>query len=571
MNLRKTINIFECKNSKKQVPNSHNFIKKVILTTCSFVHTMLCSISGQSPTDPVISRKSGHLFERSLIEKSILENGLCPLSGQPLSVDDLMSVQSNKAIRPRNVATASIPGLLSTFQNEWDEVMLEVFTLKQHLDSTRKELSQALYQHDAACRVIARLMRERDEARAMLTNGGGAAQTNGNLPPPPPTSSGNSMDVESSNSNESASITMGASWNEHVKLISSKSLELSEERKKRPKKIPETTRASDTLSNMEVKNTFSPHKKSSSSAGITSIAYNISNNIIASGGIDKDIHVTSMEDGNSIAKAANSHKKSVTCLAFHHHNNNDKSFLLSGSSDNTIKLWSIPSSSNSNSKTVPKMTSVASFDHHEGAISALKTHPVDNIAVSFSYDGSFSLLDLESKDVTLHINDDSNNEQFQYLCGAVHPDAIMLGGGTNQGVLKIWDIRQKTVAVNLTDHSKKGLTAVDFSNNGYHVGTGDAEGVYRIWDLRKLKCLNTDTISKDYSSINSIKFDDYGSYVAVGGCGNNGSDVHIYHSKEGKLLANLSDHSEEVTGVLWGPNASFLASCSKDNSVKVWK
>ena len=99
---------------------------------------MQCVISGQSPTDPVISRKSGYLFERRLVEKCILENGLCPVSGEPLSVDDLIPVQSNKAVRPRNVSSASIPGLLATFQNEWDEVMLEVFTLKQHLDTTKK-------------------------------------------------------------------------------------------------------------------------------------------------------------------------------------------------------------------------------------------------------------------------------------------------------------------------------------------------------------------------------------------------------------------------------------------------
>jgi len=63
------------------------------------------------------------------------------------------------------VNASSIPGLITIFQNEWDGLMLEVYNLKQNLEQVRQELSHALYQHDAACRVIARLMKERDEAR----------------------------------------------------------------------------------------------------------------------------------------------------------------------------------------------------------------------------------------------------------------------------------------------------------------------------------------------------------------------------------------------------------------------
>jgi pre-mRNA-processing factor 19 len=125
----------------------------------------------------------GNVYEKRLIEAYISEHGAEPTTGEALSVEDLISLKSAHAVTPRPPQMTSIPAMLSLFQNEWDALALQTYTLQQNLKQTRQELSVALYQNDAAVRVIAQLTKERDEARASLAkinvSRGGNVSSNG--------------------------------------------------------------------------------------------------------------------------------------------------------------------------------------------------------------------------------------------------------------------------------------------------------------------------------------------------------------------------------------------------------
>jgi hypothetical protein len=143
-----------------------------------------------SNSDRHIAHKlAGTVYEKRLIEAYISENGVEPINGEALTVEDLIELKSQRIVRPRPPTLTSIPSLLSVFQEEWDALALETFTLKKSLAETRQELSTALYQHDAAVRVIARLTKERDEARDALSKVNVGARA--------PASNGDAMQVDS--------------------------------------------------------------------------------------------------------------------------------------------------------------------------------------------------------------------------------------------------------------------------------------------------------------------------------------------------------------------------------------
>ena len=89
-----------------------------------------------------MSKKSGHVYERRLIEQYIDEHGTDPVTKEPLAMDDLLTLQSSTCPRltpaprtafPRPPTHSSVPSLLGALQNEYDAMVFETLELRLSL------------------------------------------------------------------------------------------------------------------------------------------------------------------------------------------------------------------------------------------------------------------------------------------------------------------------------------------------------------------------------------------------------------------------------------------------------
>eukprot|EP01104_Vermistella_antarctica_P004134 TRINITY_DN14643_c0_g1_i1.p1 TRINITY_DN14643_c0_g1~~TRINITY_DN14643_c0_g1_i1.p1 ORF type:complete len:516 (-),score=151.14 TRINITY_DN14643_c0_g1_i1:831-2312(-) len=493
---------------------------------------MLCAISGQPPEVPVISAKSGHLFERSLIEKYIEVNGKCPITKEELGLDDLIAVQQGTTVKPRPVTATSIPGMLQLFQSEWDALMLESFTLKQHLEQARQELSQTLYQHDAACRVIARLIRERDEARSGLSSM--QAQI-ADLRANGPTDGGDGMEVEAASTiNEQL-----------IGKLDSLCKELSAGRRKR--QISSTLRTQENIKAYKTSKSVNIHK--ATPPGVLCVDVHKDQNRILTGGADSNVVVFNRSTGKKVTTLS-AHSKRVNQVSFHP----TSDILLSASQDKTVRVWSQSSSKTSSYKD----TCLAP---HKDAVTGISLHPMGEHVASTSLDGTWAFHDINTGTRLASIvspnSEGLTSTQF-------HPDALLLATGTSEGTIRVWDIKTQNNVANFEGH-QGATTSIAFSENGYYLATAAEDGTIKVWDLRKLKNIKTVSGNKKNPFV-SVALDYSGTYLAAAG-----PNVSVYQTRTLEQIATFGDHTDTVTDVKFGVDASFLVSTSLDRSVKFYE
>jgi pre-mRNA-processing factor 19 len=501
--------------------------------------SLCCALSNEVPEVAVVSTQSGTVFEKRLILKYIEEHGTDPINGKELTEDMLIEIKSPAIVKPKPPSATSIPAILKCLQDEWDAVMLHSFTLRQQLQTARQELSHALYQHDAACRVIARLTKEVTAAREALATlkpkaGISNVATHGS-------NQYNASDqVFPEQSIDETGITV-----EVLEKLENKASVLTAERKRRGKIVPEELIKPDEFRNFK---TLASHSglHSVSVPGILSVDIcPTDTNKILTGGNDKCAIIFN-KDNEQVITSLKGHTKKVTSVIYHPNQEN----AITASPDSQIRVWHLP--------TAQTLQIVRA---HDGPITAVSLHATGDYVLSTSTDEYWAFSDLNTGRILTKVGDTSTPHAL--TTAQFHPDGLIFGTGTSDSLIKIWDLKERSNVANFPGHSGS-ISAMSFSENGYYLATSADDSVIKLWDLRKLKNFKTILLDEGYQ-VKDLCFDQSGTYLAVAG-----TDVRVYISKQWENIKTFTDHTASATGVRFGEHSRYLVSVSLDRSLKIY-
>lgn len=254
--------------------------------------------------------------------------------------------------------------------------------------------------------------------------------------------------------------------------------------------------------------------------------------VLVSGGCDRDVRVWNMATGKSI-HTLRGHTSTVRCLKM-----SDSRTAISGSRDTTLRIWDLESG-------ICKNVLVG----HQASVRCLAIH--GDLVVSGSYD------------TTARIWSITDGKCMKTLSGhfsqiyAIAFDGQRIATGSLDTSVRIWDPTSGMCTVVLQGHTS---LVGQLQMRGNILVTGGSDGSVRVWSLESN--LPIHRLAAHDNSVTSLQFDD--NRIVSGG---SDGRVKIWSVETGQLVRELSAPAEAVWRVAFEEEKAVIMASRNNRTV----
>ncbi|KAJ5343379.1 NACHT and WD40 domain protein [Penicillium brevicompactum] len=224
---------------------------------------------------------------------------------------------------------------------------------------------------------------------------------------------------------------------------------------------------------------------------VRSVAFSPDSGLLVSGSSDNTVKLWNPATG-ALQRTLEGHFGMVWSVAFSH----DGQLMASGSNDTTVKLWN-PATG----------TLQQTLDGHSGSV----------LSVAFSHDGQ--LLASSSNDTTVNLWNSATGTLQQTLDGhsgsvlsvAFSHDGQLLASGSSDNTVNLWNIATGALQQTLKGHFGS-VRSVAFSHDGWLLASSSSDNTVNLWNI--VTCVLQQTL-KGHSDrpITNLEFSEHGTYL----------------------------------------------------------
>jgi hypothetical protein len=288
------------------------------------------------------------------------------------------------------------------------------------------------------------------------------------------------------------------------------------------------------------------------SSWVTGVAFSSDNRRLASGSWDETVKVWDVPTGQQLS-ALSGKVKEVQALAF----SSDGRWLATENSSDTVTLWDAATG-----------TEVRMLPSNK-PVGAPGTNWVYSIA--FSPDGRWLASGIDSK--TVRIWEVSTGRAVRDLTAlrrsviyvAFSPDGRLLASGDDDKTIGIWDVSTGKEIQKLSGH-KKTIYAAAFSPNGRWLASASADKTVRLWDIAAGR--DVYTLTGHENIVTSLSFSPDSRWLASGSWD---KTIKIWDVETGHEAQSLAAESHPIYSVAFDSCGRWLASGSEEGTINLWR